>query len=582
MKLEGRSAVGFAIAQLRHEPALLAAAMLWRLLFRLLPVQVPLFAGALIDGLQGNAAYIWGIPIHTGDPAEAVRVVGAVLVGLSLATGATAYLSERASRELQTRCTARLRQLVQRAWAYAPASVHRSHGVSAVFERTLSDTRGIGRFARGTVTEGFAALARLAYPVAVLLWIDPWMALLPIAATPLHLVFSWALQRRRSRLQKDARNHRDALSRTVRESLQGIECLQGVGAQARMLARIDFRVARCQRDARIGSLYHSLAMGSVWALPALALAGSWWMGGARVVSGEISTGQMVAFAGFAAYLGVPLRRLAQQGNKTRQGLKSMQRLLQFLRVAQAAEHRGTEELRPFAGELTAQDLCYTVQQRPVLQNLCFSFPAGQFTWLRGGSGSGKSTLLRLLAGLEAPDQGAVLVDGQDLAQCTSDSISSHIALVPQHPSFLSGTIASNLRLGAPHATDEEVLEACARVGLENLIQTLPKQLQTPLGERSMRLSASEAQRLNIARALLRKPRVLLLDEPMAGLDPASERTVLQALLELQGSTTVILATHRMPPLDAIRHIVELEAGILRAAGPQTDSAQASMLAHLER
>jgi ABC-type multidrug transport system fused ATPase/permease subunit len=510
-----------------------------------------------------------------------VRVIGLALVGLSLATGATAYLSERASRELQVRTTNRLRQSVQKAWAYAAASLHRRYGSLALFDRTIADTRGIGRFARGTVTEGSAALVRLVYPAAVLVWIDPWMALFPLAATPIHLLFSWLLQRRKSHLQRSFRRHRDGFSGSVRESLEGIESLQGVGAQSRMLARIEHRAARCQRDSRVGGFYQSLSSGSVWALPALALAVSWWMGGSRVLSGEISTGQLVAFAGFTAYLGVPLRRLAQQGNRTRQALKSLQRVKQLLAAAEACSPPGTAALRPAGGGLTVEGLSYSVQERPVFENLSFSFPAGQFIWLRGRSGSGKSTLLRLLAGLEQPEQGTVLLDGQDLWQCASTSVRDTIAFVPQQPFLLNGTVAANLRIGCPEAPEEALREACIRVGLSELLACLPKGLDEVIGTRGVQLSTGEAQRLCIARALLRNPRVLLLDEALSTLDPVSERELMGTLTALAGQVTVVLAAHQLPSCNNIDQIVELEAGGLQPVDLCNELASDTVLPHFE-
>jgi ABC-type multidrug transport system fused ATPase/permease subunit len=594
MTQQTRAVLAFALAQLRPESRLLAVATFWRVLFRLLPVQAPLLAGALIDGLQGNAASVWGWQLPVAQPLEVVQVIGIVLVGISLATGAAAFLSERASRELQTRCVNRLRQQVQRVWAYAPVTLHRRHGASLLSDWTLSETRSIGRFARGTVAEGVAALARLAYPAVVLIWIDPWMAMLPIAATPLHLGLTWMLQRRRSHLQRNFRSHRHSWQRAIRESLQGIDRLQGAGLQAGMLAHLDRYASRCQTDVRSGSLYHSLALGSAWALPALSVALSWWIGGGRVVAGDISSGQLVAFVGFAAYLGVPMRRFAQQVDKARQSLKCLARIQSLLRH-DVADSTGSLELQAKSGALTVFNLGYQFhsaplgdkahggepKQAPLFQNFNLTIPARSLVWLHGERGSGKSVLLRLMAGLEPPSSGSVLLDGHDLARCTRQSVRQRIALAPQHPCFLSGSIASNLRLAAPSATEEDLMTACAQVGLASFIDALPKQLRTPLGERGVRLSAGEAQRLGIARALLLKPSVLLLDEPFAALDVATARQLLQALLRLSAETTIVVASRDVPAHPGIRHVVHLDGATAGVTHHQFQPAQAAVLAHME-
>ncbi len=579
MKRAELNTLRFAFLQIRQEARLLSSAVGWRLLFRLLPVQVPLFTGALIDGLNGKAATVWGLALHSGDPAEGVRVAGLALVCVALSTGTAAYFSERASARLHQETTSRLRGQVLQAWEFASAGYHRRYGASVLFERTLADTRNIGKFARDTVAEGLAAIARLAYPAVMLLLIDPWMALFPLAATPMHMLLARILQWRQSRFNQGLREGRADLTRSVRENLEGIECVQGLGAQAEFMRRIEMKERDLQEERNCSGVYSSLSLGSVWALAAVALAGSWWMGGSRVVSGEISTGQLVAFAGFVGYLAVPLRRLARLTRTTRRALYGLRRIEQLLVNAADGSPRGCEPLNAAEGALQLHDVSYSVRKRPVLSNVSMAFSAGEFVWLRGPSGAGKSTLLRLLAGFEQPKTGFVSLGGQNLRDCAVEPLRKAIAMVPQHPFVFTGTIAENLRLGSPEATFEEMMTVCAQTGLSTMIRQLRDGLETVVGERGLRLSGGESQKLCIARALLRRPRFLLLDEPLAALDPASEAELLRTLSALGGDVTIIMVAHQVSTLRGIHRVVELDEASVREWPAQHENLDGAVLAH---
>ncbi len=216
--------------------------------------------------------------------------------------------------------------------------------------------------------------------------------------------------------------------------------------------------------------------------------------------------------------------------------------------------------------LTFDDVNFSWGQAPVLQNLSFRIPAGEFLVLTGASGAGKSTIIDLILGFIQPDSGKITINGQDLQSLVPDARTRIIGWIGQKPSIFSGSIRDNLIFAKPAATEPELLDAIRRARLTDVISALPAGLDTQIGDAGFGLSGGQAQRVAIARAFLKDAPLLLLDEPTAHLDPAIEKDVLESLKRLAVGRTVILATHsalaqdflkdngaRKLDLDALRH-----------------------------
>jgi ABC-type transport system involved in cytochrome bd biosynthesis fused ATPase/permease subunit len=286
--------------------------------------------------------------------------------------------------------------------------------------------------------------------------------------------------------------------------------------------------------------------------------------GLRVVGGDLDfrTALFVLVLAPEAYL--PMRALGASYHSSAEGLAATEQVFALLdREGPAAAGSGAGRDVPDPGRvpvrLTGVRVTYPGRPDPALVLDELVLEPGTTLAVTGPSGSGKSTLLAVLLGLVAPDQGEVRVGDVALGDLDLDAWRSQVAWVAQRPYLFAGTLAANVRLGRPDASDADVTAALVEAGLRRYLDDHPAGLRTPVGERGAGLSAGERRRVALARALLRDASLLLLDEPTAGLDPATEAEVVDAVARAARDRTVVLVTHHAEPLRIADRVVELAA-----------------------
>jgi ATP-binding cassette subfamily B protein len=293
-----------------------------------------------------------------------------------------------------------------------------------------------------------------------------------------------------------------------------------------------------------------------------------WFGGHRVIAGALTIGELMFFYSLLGFLLEPLQRLASLNVKVQDALVAVDRLYQVLDLS--AEPLDEPRRARFAGlrdGLVLQDVGFGYGSRgPVLEGINLRVPAGKTVAVVGESGSGKSTLLKLLMGFYAPTEGRVLIDGTDLRDFELASLRGRVGLVAQEPFVFSGSVRDNIALGRPEASLEEVITAARAAGLEEFIAALPERYDTVIGERGANLSGGQRQRLAIARALLRKPDLLIFDEATSHLDTATERATQESLKAALAGKTVVLVAHRLSTIREADLIYVLAKGRVVESG----------------
>ncbi|SIQ03463.1 ATP-binding cassette, subfamily B [Janthinobacterium sp. TND4EL3] len=276
----------------------------------------------------------------------------------------------------------------------------------------------------------------------------------------------------------------------------------------------------------------------------------------------------------------PLQEVASYGEVLRGARGPLDAARDIFAVQPLPETREPQAPRDGAVELRGVHFRYAQDQPDVLTDINLQIAPGSMTALIGASGSGKTTLVRLIARFFDASQGSVLVGGVDVRHMSSEQLAGQISQIFQDSYLFQGSIADNIRLGKPGATDAEVLDAARQAGVAEIIARLPQGLDTPVGEGGARLSGGERQRIAIARALVKDAAILLVDEATAALDAENQAAIAEALARLRGKRTVIVIAHQLSTVAMADRIVVLDGGVVREHGaPATLRAQDGLYAH---
>jgi thiol reductant ABC exporter CydD subunit len=488
----------------------------------------------------------------------------ALLVAVFAARGALAWASEVAGRRGASKVMSELRlALVRRRLTTQPAALDRAEGgeIAAATVHGLDALEAY--FARYLPQVILACIV----PVAVLAWVAPIdleSSLIMLFTLPLVPGFMWLIglytaQRTQVRWQE-----LKLLSSHFLDVVRGLPTLRATGRAKDQATRIA-EISERYRTATMGTLRVSFLSGSVLELAAtLGVALVAVTVGVRLVGGGLGLQAGLTVLVLAPELYLPLRRLGAEYHASADGLAVAARILDLLEATPAAVGPGGSGYAPSPARATVRlehvRFSYPSRSVPVLEDFDLELRPGETVALAGASGAGKSTVAALLLRLLEPDTGRVTADGIDLAGCRTEAWRRELAWVPQHPTLLRGTVAHNIRLGSPSASDEQVRQASALAGADGFIAGLSHGYETFVGDGGRPLSAGERRRIGLARALIRDAPVLILDEPTADLDPASAEVVAEAVERACADRTALLIGHSPGLFERADRVVLLEHG----------------------
>jgi ATP-binding cassette subfamily B protein len=538
-------------------------AMLALLLSKIVAVATPWFYG-------------WAVNELAGDSTAPAYMLGAGAVGLTLAYG-MARLMTNGFQQLRDAIFARvgqraLRQLALETFTHIHRLSMRYHitrktgGLSRIIERGVKGVEFLLRFMLFSMGPLILELGLIA--LILFVTFDVWYLAVVVVTIWAYVWFTFKVTEWRVRIRKEMNDQDTDANQKAIDSLLNFETVKYFGAEKREAERYDSAMAGYEQAALKTS--YSLAFlnfgqaflitGGLVAVMVLAAIG--------VQNGQLTVGDFVMVNAYMIQITMPLNFLGTVYREIRQSLVDMSEMFDLLeQPADVTDKPDASEIAVTGGALSFKDVHFGYDAaRPILKGVSLDVGAGKTVAIVGPSGSGKSTIGRLLFRFYDVNGGGLSIDGQDVRDVTQDSLHAQIGVVPQDTVLFNDTVLYNIAYGRPEASRSEIEAAAKAAKIHDFIMELPEGYETQVGERGLKLSGGEKQRVGIARTLLKNPPILLLDEATSALDTQTERDIQDSLREMGQGRTVITIAHRLSTIVDADEIVVLEAGVIVEQG----------------
>ena len=534
---------------------------------RLISVITPFFYKAAVDALAGEGV-------------SAAWMLGMGAVGLTVAYGVTrlmavgfqqlrdvifAPVGQRALRQLALETFTHIHRLSMRYHI-----TRKTGGLSRIIERGVKGVEFLLRFLLFSIGPLVLELAMIGVILAVVF--DIWYLVVVAVTIGLYIWFTFAVTEWRVKIRKQMNDEDTDANQKAIDSLLNFETVKYFGAETREAERYDSSMER----------YVAAALKTSYSLGFLNFGQSVLITGGLVVvmvmaamgveSGALTVGDFVMVNAYMIQITMPLNFLGTVYREIRQALVDMGDMFGLLeQPAEVVDAPNAPALDVTGGEVVLDDVLFGYDAaRPILKGVSITAKPGQTVAIVGPSGSGKSTIGRLLFRFYDVSGGALRIDGQDVREITQASLHAQIGVVPQDTVLFNDTIYYNIAYGRPEASRSEVEAAARAAKIHDFVSSLPDGYDTTVGERGLKLSGGEKQRVGIARTILKNPPILLLDEATSALDSETEKDIQDSLKEMGQGRTVLTIAHRLSTVAHADQIVVLENGVIAEQGTHDD------------
>ena len=532
-------------------------ALVMLLASKVVSVLTPFLYKGAVDVLSGEA---------TGD--AWALAIGAV--GLTLAYG-MARIMTNGFQQLRDAVFARVGQRALRQLAFETFThIHRlsmryhitrkTGGLSRIIERGVKGVEFLLRFMLFSM--GPLVLELLMISAILFFVFDVWYLAVVVSTIGLYVWFTFKVTEWRVRIRKEMNDQDTDANQKAIDSLLNFETVKYFGAEKREAERYDVAMAGYEQAALKTSYSLAFLNFGQALLITLGLVGVMVLAAIGVQAGDLTVGDFVMVNAYMIQITMPLNFLGTVYREIRQSLVDMGEMFDLLeQPAEVKDKPGAPDINVTGGALQFTDLQFGYDaERQILKGVSIDVPAGKTVAIVGPSGSGKSTIGRLLFRFYDVSGGSLKIDGQDVRDVTQDSLHGVIGVVPQDTVLFNDSVYYNIAYGRPEASRDEVEGAAKAAKIHDFIKSLPEGYQTQVGERGLKLSGGEKQRVGIARTLLKNPPILLLDEATSALDTQTERDIQESLREMGQGRTVITIAHRLSTIVDADEIIVLEAG----------------------
>lgn len=487
---------------------------------------------------------------------QLLLLLGVLFTGQALLQVAAGYMYSRRSALVLADIRIRLYDHIQS----LPVGYFQQRQQGRILSILSDDVAMIGHYLSSTVVSFLPMALTLAGSMVMMFTIDTTLAMFAVMAVPLFYVLVKLFGREIRPLSNALQEAHAQAFAVEEENLQMLPAIKSFTREPIESARYGAKVDEITR-LKIRQQWIEMALGpGVFWLAAMGALVLLWFAGGRIASGGLGKGELVSFLLYATLLARPVSAFAGAWGQTQHAKASMARMLEIFQAEPERNPAGAPPLQVSKGSVSLRSVSFAYPGRqPVFEDFNLDIAVGETLALTGENGAGKSTLIALIMRLVEPQSGQVLIDGQDVSRVELASLRRQIAIVPQHVFLFNGTVRENIGFGRAGATEDEIRQAARLAQAHDFIQDLPSGYETTVGDQGVRLSGGQRQRLALARALLKDPAILILDEATSMFDPAAELDFLRDCAPVFEGRTVILVTHRPASLALATRILRLDA-----------------------
>ncbi|MDO3278148.1 ABC transporter ATP-binding protein [Mycobacteroides abscessus subsp. abscessus] len=503
---------------------------------------------------------------------HAIGMTLALALSLYLIAGMLAWVQARLLNVTVQRTVVALRTEVENKIHRLPLSYFDSRQRGEILSRVTNDVDNIQTSLQMSINQLLSSMLTLVAVLAMMLSISPLLAVITLATVPLSLWVTRTIARRSQRLFVAQWANTGKLNAHIEETYSGFTIVKTYGHRAEAEAIFADRNAEVYRSAFGAQFFSGLVSPATAFIGNLSYVAVAVVGGLKVASGGLTLGSIQAFSQYVRQFNQPLTQVAAMYNTLQSGLASAERVFELLDADEETPDPLAAATAPTGSvRVEFEDISFGYSPgQPVIEGLSLRVEPGQTVAIVGPTGAGKTTLVNLLMRFYEVDSGRILLDGIDVSTMTRHDLRSRMGMVLQDTWLFGGTIAENIAYGRPGASQEEILEAARAAYVDRFVRTLPDGYDTKIADDGGNISAGEKQLITIARALLARPQLLILDEATSSVDTRTELRIQRAMAELRRDRTSFIIAHRLSTIRDADRIVVLDGGRVTESGTHTE------------